>query len=281
MGVQLIVGTQKGVATYVRGAGGTWSSQFDLPGWSVTASARDDAGTVYLGVASEVFGAAVMRRDANGDWTQCASAPRYQDSDEPNEVHNHIIRAGLEWNGASGPRRHVDQIWTLHAANGRLYAGVSEAGLFVSDDGGDTWQGVDGLNNHPSRAEWEPGAGGLCCHTILSDPTNPNRLWVGISAAGFFRTDDGGKTFVPKNEGVNADTGQCVHCVTHNPAAPNHLYRQEHRGVHRSLNGGDTWEVIEDGLPVVELSDGYRCSFGFPIAMDHASGNIFRCASKR
>jgi photosystem II stability/assembly factor-like uncharacterized protein len=100
-------------------------------------------------------------------------------------------------------------------------------------------------------------------------------MWVGVSAAGFFRTDDGGKTWIPKNDGVPGDTGQCVHHVAHDPANPDVLFRQEHRGVYRSDDAGDTWRVLEDGLPVSELSDGHRCSFGFPIVLDRRSGNVF------
>jgi photosystem II stability/assembly factor-like uncharacterized protein len=107
-------------------------------------------------------------------------------------------------------------------------------------------------------------------------------MWVGVSAAGLFRTDDGGKTWAPKNKGVNpaidsapASTGQCVHSVTHDPKNADVMFRQEHRGVHKSIDGGDSWQVMEDGLPVTELSDGHHCSFGFPSAMDLDSGNVF------
>jgi hypothetical protein len=171
--------------------------------------------------------------------------------------------------------RLVDQIWTLHAAHGALYAGVSEAGLFVSRNRGESWEGVEGFNEHPSRSKWVPGFGGLGAHTILSDARNPDRMWVGVSAAGFFRTDDGGKTWLPRNDGVPGETGQCVHHVAHDPNNPDVLYRQEHSGVYRSDDAGDSWRVIEEGLPVAELGFGLRCSFGFPIVFDRKSGRAF------
>ena len=133
-----------------------------------------------------------------------------------------------------------------------------------------------------SRDTWVPGFGGLGAHTILIDGKNPDRMWAGVSAAGFFRSDDGGKTWAPKNKGVNpaidievATTGQCVHHVAHDPQNAGLMFRQEHRGVHKSEDGGDTWRVMEDGLPVAELSDGHRCSFGFPLVVDIASGKPF------
>jgi hypothetical protein len=153
--------------------------------------------------------------------------------------------------------------------------GVSEAGLFASRDHGASWEPVDGINNYPGRESWPPGFGGLGLHTILSDAKNPNRMWVGISSSGFFRTDDGGKSWTQKSEGIPGETGQCVHHVAHDATNAGVLYRQEHRGVYMSADGGDTWKKIEDGLPISELSDGLRCSFGFPIVMDRRSGSVF------
>ncbi|MBV9330467.1 MAG: exo-alpha-sialidase [Alphaproteobacteria bacterium] len=210
------------------------------------------------------------------------SAPRYAPEDRGNPEHHRIV-SQLDFTGLlKGGGRFVDQIWTLHFAHGALYAGVSEAGLFVSRDRAKSWEPVRGFNDHPSRASWVPGFGGLGAHTILSDARDPKRMWVGVSAAGFFRTDDGGMTWSPKNNGVNpavadapATTGQCVHHVTNDPADASVLFRQEHRGVYRSDDGGDSWRVIESGLPVGELSDGHRCSFGFPIVMDRKTKATF------
>jgi hypothetical protein len=282
MPVSLVVGTPKGAAILSSNDREIWNERFVLRGWPVTASARDDQGRTYAAVNSPNYGVAIFTSDDLESWTQLASAPRYRPEDRGNPEHHRIV-GQMDFEGKlKGGGRFVDQIWTLHWAHGALYAGVSEAGLFVSRDRGESWQPIDGFNEHPSRATWTPGFGGLGAHTILSDANDPNRLWVGVSAAGFFRSDDGGKTWHPKNKGVNpavesapASTGQCVHSVTHDPANADIMFRQEHRGVHRSDDGGDTWRVIEDGLPVGELSDGHRCSFGFASAMDRKTGAVF------
>jgi hypothetical protein len=275
MTVFLVVGTPKGAAILKSNDRGSWSEEFVLRGWPVTASVRDDQGRVYVAVNSPNYGVAIFASDDLEKWEQLPAAPRYRPQDRGNPEHHRIV-SQMDFGGMlKGGGRFVDQIWTLHAARGALFAGVSEAGLFVSRDRGQSWQPIDGFNEHPTRDSWVPGFGGLGAHTILTDAKNPDRMWVGVSAAGFFRTDDGGRTWTPKNQGVNADTGQCVHSVTHDPANAQVLFRQEHRGVHRSDDGGDTWTVIEDGLPVGELSDGHRCSFGFSSAMDRGTGNVF------
>lgn len=282
MSVALVVGTQKGAAIFTSKDRKSWSEEFVLRGWPVTASVRDDKGRVYAAVNSPNYGVALFVSDDLKEWRQLESAPRYAPGDRGNPEHHRIVSAADFTGVLKSGGRFVDQIWALHFAHGALYAGVSEAGLFVSRDRGETWQPIKGFNEQPGRESWPPGAGGLGAHTILSDEKNPDRMWVGVSAAGFFRTDDGGKTWSPKNKGVDpaveaapATTGQCVHHVINDPANASILFRQEHRGVHRSDDGGDTWRVIEDGLPVTELSDGHRCSFGFPIVMDRRSKNTF------
>lgn len=277
MSVVLIAGTAKGAAILTSDAGRrNWQRRFELKGWNVTASARDDQGRYYVAVTGPVFGPALFFSDDLENWTQLEAAPRFEPGNKANALHRRFTAGAVDPMGEGDDEaRRVEQIWTLHAANGKLYAGVSEAGLFVSEDRGRSWEPVRGLNEHESREHWMPGAGGLCAHTVLTDPANPERMWVGISAAGFFRSDDGGKTWAAKNDGIPESVGQCVHCVTHDPARPEVLYRQDHRGVYRSDDGGDNWRVIEQGLPVSELSDGLRCSFGFPIAHDRASGSLF------
>jgi photosystem II stability/assembly factor-like uncharacterized protein len=145
-----------------------------------------------------------------------------------------------------------------------VYAGVEDAALFRSTDGGKTWQELAGLRGHESGASWTPGAGGMCLHSILLDPVNADRMYTAISAAGSFRTDDAGKTWKPINRGLhslyipdpNAEVGHCVHRIAMHPSRPNVLFMQKHWDVMRSDDAGDSWHEVSGDLP----SD-----FGFPI----------------
>lgn len=275
MAVALIVGTKKGAVVLTSEDRKSWTQKIALLGWAVTASARDDRGRVYAAVTHDVYGPSILASDDLENWRQLGAAPRYKPGETGNAEHIRIVASGDFMGKYKDAPRLVDQIWTLHFAHGTLYAGVSEAGLFASRDRGKSWQPVDGFNDHPSRDAWIPGFGGLGAHTILSDANDPARLWVGVSSAGFFRTDDGGRTWSQKSDGIPGETGQCVHHVAHDAQDASVLYRQEHRGVFMSRNGGDSWEKIEDGLPVSELSEGTRCSFGFPIVMDRRTGRVF------
>jgi hypothetical protein len=277
MSVAVIVGTKKGAAILTSDKSrANWSRDFVLKGWSINASTRDEKGRWYVAIGNDVFGPAIMVSDDLKEWRQLENAPRYQPGEKGNPEHIRIVASGDFMGKYKDSPRLVDQIWTLHASHGAIYAGVSEAGLFVSRDRGESWQSVDGFNNQEGREQWPPGFGGLCAHTILTDGKNPNRIWVGVSSIGFFRTDDGGKTWRLKNDGVNQTIGSsCVHCVTHDPANADVMYRQDHRGMYVSRDGGDNWSVIESGLPVTDLSDGHRCSFGFPIVMDKRTNSVF------
>lgn len=275
MSVALIVGTPKGAAVLQSKDGKSWSEDFVLRGWPVTASARDDKGRYYAAVNSPNFGVALFTSDNLKDWKQLESAPRYRPEDRGNPEHHRLV-AKMDFEGKlKEGGRFVDQIWTLHPAHGGLYAGVSEAGLFFSKDRGESWQPIDGFNEMEGRAEWQPGFGGLGAHTILTDAKNPKRMWVGVSSAGFFRTDDGGKNWSRKDKDVHGFGGNCVHHVAHDPDNAGVLFRQEHFGVYRSDDGGDSWRVLEDGLPIADMSDGHRCCFGFAMAMDHKTKAVF------
>jgi photosystem II stability/assembly factor-like uncharacterized protein len=175
----------------------------------------------------------------------------------------------------------VERIWVLdgdtRSAQPVLYAGVDPGALFESRDGGQNWTEVRSLTEHPTRDQWQPGAGGMMVHSLCFDPGNPSRMFVGISAAGVFRTDDGGKSWSPKNKGVRADflpnkrpeVGQCTHHLEIHPANPSILYQQNHCGVYRSENGGDEWIDISEGLP---------SRFGFPLAVHpHDGDTIYVC----
>lgn len=275
MGTAVAIGTGKGALILRQdGRGGAWRSEgLALRGWIVTAFTRDAAGRTYAAVTHDVYGAAILATDDLVEWTQLEGAPRYAEGERGCEGHNRIISAMDPMNRFEPGARYVDQIWKLVAAGDVLYAGVSEAGLFRSDDRGKSWQVLQGLNRHKDRESWGPGFGGLCAHTVLVDGVRPERLWVGISAAGAFRSDDGGETFVAKNEGVSfSGEGYCVHSMAHDPQNADVIYRQDHRGVYRSGDGGDSWRPIERGLPVGRLSDEHECSFGFPIAFDALGG---------
>ena len=166
----------------------------------------------------------------------------------------------------------LKQIWQIandpHDAD-TLYCGVEPAALFKSADAGETWSLERGLFDHPHRPQWMPGGGGLCLHTILPDPSNSDRMWVAISTGGVYRTEDGGKNWQPRNQGIRApylppdqqypEWGQCVHKVVSHPSNPDRMFLQHHWGVYRSDDAGDSWQDIGKGLP----SD-----FGFAMEID-------------
>ncbi len=256
--VYVCVGTQKG-GFLLRSDEGRkeWSVEGPLlGGWGIRDLSLDTRGArpvMWAAVGHEVYGPSVQRStDLGKTWDQIEHGPKY---------------------GADAPGK-LESVWTIVPGRaeeaGVLYAGVAEAGLFVSRDGGDHWNELKGLSGHPTRSAWTPGFGGLCCHTIVLDPENSKRMWVAISAAGVFRSDDGGETWSDRNEGlqnlleaqVEEDAGFCVHRMVVDPKNPDRLFQQFHFGVYKSENAGDSWERIENGLP-----RGNEGCFGFPIVM--------------
>ena len=277
MAVLVVVGTDKGgMLLRADDAREHWDfGELTFRGWRVTSAARDPRGRTYLAVALESFGNAILASDDLESWEQLEAAPRYAPTDRGNPDHNRTISATTPTGASRSEPRHVDQIWKLHCAGDTLYAGVSEAGLFRSDDRGKSWRPVLGLNEHETRASWQPGFGGLCLHSILSDANDPRRMWVGISSFGVFRTDDGGETWARKNDGVDEGETFCVHGMAHDPRDADRIYRQEHRGMFLSVDGGDRWERIETGLPQGELSSGDQCAFGFAVDVDPHTGYAY------
>ncbi len=172
----------------------------------------------------------------------------------------------------------VKQIWQIVPGHpdepDTLYCGVEPAALFKSTDAGESWKLVEGLYNHPHRPQWMPGGGGLCLHTILPDPSNNKRIFIAISTGGVYRTDDGGKNWQPRNQGVRAqflpedqrypEWGQCVHKIVSHPDKPERLFLQNHWGLYKSENGGDSWTDMAHGVP----SD-----FGFAMEIDPNDAN--------
>ena len=175
----------------------------------------------------------------------------------------------------------LKQIWQIEPGHPNepdtLYCGVEPAALFKSTDAGETWSLERGLFDHPHRTQWMPGGGGLCLHTILPDPSNDQRLFVAISTGGVYRTDDGGKSWQPRNKGIRAkflppdqqypEWGQCVHKVVSHPSNPDRMFLQHHWGIYRSDDAGEAWNDIGKGVP----SD-----FGFAMEIDpHDADTVY------
>lgn len=248
---RIAVGSEKG-AYLLEDSHGAWHVKGPLfPGWKVTAFGRAPDGTHLAAVASNWFGIGIHRSADFEDWEQIDHPPAWPE----------------------GQDRAMEKIWTFHTDGDTVWAGVAQAGLFGSSDHGLTWSPVRALNEHSTRPDWEPGAGGLCTHRILTSDTS---RWVAISAVGVFRTDDDGETWQPKNAGVppaggpedapRPEVGFCVHCIVNDPDDPSRIWRQDHRGVFRTTDGGDSWERIEEGLPA---------RFGFVMWRDNTSGRLF------
>ena len=246
--VHVLIGTKKGAFVL---DGDVTRKDWRLRGpfcetWPINHLAADPAnGAIYGAGGNEWFGPAVWKSaDLGESWTHSSEGLAYPEGHDP-----------------------VKTVWSLAPDGDGLYAGVEPAGLFRSDDAGQTWRHIPGLQDHPSRAEWEPGGAGLILHSIVRHPADPQQLWIGISAAGVFYTSDGGVTWQPRNQGTRCDFlpedqrypefGQCVHSLAMASGMPDRLYQQNHCGMYRSDDGGQSWESIEAGLP---------SSFGFPAA---------------
>ena len=238
---EVLVGTAKGLFLLDDGLHGPF-----LRGQSVYAAAFGQDGRILAGGHDEHWGPAVLCSDDGGaTWTESGA-----------------IRFPADVDAA------VERVWQVQTApDGVIYAGVEPAALFASRDGGQTFDLVRGLWDHPHRPQWRPGGGGLCLHTIVPHPTDPARMWVAVSTGGVYRTDDGGETWQARNRGIATsflpgdeppEFGQCVHKVTLHPDHPDRLFLQHHWGVYRSDDAGDSWQSVGADLP----SD-----FGFPVVV--------------
>jgi len=258
-GVRVLVGTRKGA--FVLTADGTrrfWDvSGPHFAGWEIyhVAGSPADPNRIWASQSSSWFGQVIQRSDDGGrTWSSVGNEFAY-DGDPGTH---------LWYDGTPHPWEFA-RVWHLEPSRtdpDAVYAGVEDAALFHSRDGGRSWQEFPGLR--ASGAAWQPGAGGMCLHTILVDPTNPARLYVAISAAGAFKSDDAGKSWRPINRGLvseqipnpTAEVGHCVHRLAMHPARPDVLFMQKHWDVMRSDDAGESWREVSGNLP----SD-----FGFPI----------------
>ncbi len=227
---------------------------------------------IYASQTSGWFGQLLQRSDDGGKtWFQPGvrpedATPTWPPSGTPNKFAYDVSENSgkplttHQWYDGTQHPWEFKRVWhiepSLSDAN-VVYAGVEDAALFKSTDGGENWQELSGLRGHGTGPKWQPGAGGMCLHTILLDPTNPDRIYIAISAAGAFRTDDGGKTWKPINKGLvsnfipdpNAEVGHCVHHIALHPSRPDVLFMQKHWHVMRSDDAGDNWAKVSGNLP--------------------------------
>jgi len=252
--VRVLVGTRKGA--FVLNSDGNrkdWTVNGPFfAGWEIyhMKGSPVDPNRLYASQSSSWSGQVVQRSDDGGaTW---------------NPVNNKFAYAGVpgthQWYDGTPHPWEFKRVWHFEPSltdADTVFAGVEDAALFKSTDGGTTWEELKGLREHGTGPHWQPGAGGMCLHTVILDPTNADRMYIAISAAGAFRTDDGGKTWKPINKGLrsqyipdpNAEVGHCVHHVAMHPSRPNVLFMQKHWDVMRSDNAGDNWHEVSGNLP--------------------------------
>jgi len=276
-GVRVLVGTRKGAFVLTSdGKRERWDvSGPHFAGWEMyhVKGSSVDPNRLYASQCSGWFGQIIQRSDDGGKtWTQPGTPPGERTTPEgmPKGESNKFVydtsaQTGKpltthQWYDGTQHPWEFKRVWHIEPSltdPDTVYAGVEDAGLFRSTDGGQNWQELAGLRGHGTGPKWQPGAGGLCLHTIILDPKDPGRIYIAISAAGAFRTDDGGKTWRPINKGLhsqyipdpNAEVGHCVHHVAMHRSRPNVLFMQKHWDVMRSDNGGDSWQEVSGNLP--------------------------------
>lgn len=283
--VRILVGTRKGAFILTSdGKRQRWDVSGPLfSGWEIyhMKGSPKDPNRIYASQTSGWFGQVIQRSDDGGKtWHQPGTppgepttGPHGMPMGESNKfVYDTSSQAGKpltthQWYDGTQHPWEFKRVWHLEPSLSNpddVYAGVEDAALFRSTDGGKNWHELAGLRGHGTGPKWQPGAGGMGLHSIILDASNPQRIYVAISAAGVFRTDDGGKTWMPKNRGLKnqylpepmPEVGFCVHRIAMHRSKPNVLFMQLHGGVLRSDDAADSWHDISSGLP----SD-----FGFPI----------------
>ena len=274
--VRVLVGTRKGA--FILESDGTrkkWDvSGPHFAGWELyhLKGSPADPNRIYASQTSGWFGQIIQRSDDGGKtWLQPGTPPGAVPAPGPPKAASNkfVYDASAEtgkpltthqWYDGTQRPWEFKRVWHLEPSltdPDTVYAGVEDAALFRSTDGGENWHELPGLRGHGTGPKWQPGAGGMCLHTIILDPSNPQRMWIAISAAGAFRTDDGGQTWKPINRGLksqyvpdpDAEVGHCVHHVAMHPKHPGVLFMQKHWDVMRSDDAGDNWREISGNLP--------------------------------
>jgi photosystem II stability/assembly factor-like uncharacterized protein len=253
-GVRVLVGTRKGAFVLTSDARRKkWEINGPhFAGWEIyhLKGSPVDPNRLYASQSSGWFGQQIQRSDDGGKtWQPVDNTFTYE-----GDAGTH------QWYDGTPHPWEFKRVWHLEPSltdPDTVYAGVEDAALFKSTDGGKSWHELSGLRCHGSGPRWQPGAGGMCLHTILLDPTNPGRIYIAISAAGAFRSDDAGTTWRPINRGLksehipdpDAEVGHCVHRIAMHPSRPGVLFMQKHWDVMRSDDSGDTWHEVSGNLP--------------------------------
>jgi photosystem II stability/assembly factor-like uncharacterized protein len=252
--VRVLVGTRKGAFVLTSdGKREKWDvAGPHFGGWEMyhLKGSPADPNRLYASQSSGWFGQLIQRSNDGGKtWEPVGNKFAYE-----GDAGTH------QWYDGTPHPWEFKRVWHLEPSltdPDTVYAGVEDAAIFRTTDAGQTWQELTGLRGHGTAASWTPGAGGMCLHTILLDPSDPKRIFVAISAAGAFRTDDGGQTWLPINQGLRSDhipdpaatVGHCVHRIAMHPSRPKVLFMQKHWDVMRSDNAGDLWHEVSGNLP--------------------------------
>lgn len=251
---RVLVGTRKGAFILTSdGKREKWDiSGPHFPGWEIyhIKGSPVDPERLYLSQSSGWHGQVMQRsKDGGKTWETTSNKFSYE-----GETGTH------QWYDGKPHPWEFKRVWHLEPSLKdveTVYAGIEDAAIFRSTDGAESWQELPGLRQHGTGPRWQPGAGGMCLHTIIQDPKNAGRMYIAISAAGAFRTDDGGTTWRPINKGLHseyipeptAEVGHCVHRIAMHPSRPNVLFMQKHWDVMRSDNAGDSWQEVSGNLP--------------------------------
>jgi photosystem II stability/assembly factor-like uncharacterized protein len=252
--VRVLVGTRKGAFILTSdGKRKDWTvSGPHFAGWEIyhLKGSPVDPSRLYASQTSGWFGQVMQRSNDGGQTWETAG--------------NQFIYDGVpgthQWYDGTPHPWEFKRVWHIEPSltdPETVYAGIEDAALFISKDGAQNWDELSGLRKHGTGPHWQPGAGGMCLHTILVDPSNPERIFIAISSAGAFRTDDGGKTWKPINRGLKsahipdpfAEVGHCVHRLAMHPSRPDTLFMQKHWDVMRSNDAGDSWQEVSGNLP--------------------------------